>query len=433
MKATAEKIEKNKVLLEVEVEAENFDKCVTTACKNIVKKVNIPGFRQGRAPKVILEQYVGKEVICEEAMEILLPDAYVEAIEQTGIKPVGKPDVEVVQSEEGKPAIFKVKVTVRPEVALGQYSGLEATKKIKEIGDENVQKELENLQNRHAELESIEEGVVGDKDVCVIDFEGKIDGIPFQGGTAADYSLEVGSNTFIPGFEEQMLGMNVGETKDLLVNFPENYGKDELNGKEATFTVTVKLIKRKKLAELDDEFAKDISEFDTLEELKADILNKLKTEEETGAERMVRVEILDKATENSEIEMPDEMIDQYLEEMIENMRNRMSSQGMTLEMYLQYTGSNMEELRRRYRPDAEKDARRELVIDAIAKAEGISVTEEDMDNEIKKMCDTIGQSYDVLKKFIDQPGQKEFIKNNVLRDKVMDLLMKKATIKEEIA
>ncbi len=431
MKATAEKIEKNTVMLEVEVEQDQFSKAVEKAYKNIVKKVNVPGFRKGKTPKVVLERYIGKEAFYEEAVELVVPDAYMKAIEDTGIEPVAQPEVELVQVEEGKPVVFKAKVVVKPEVILGQYVGIEATKEKRSITDEDVQQELERLQNRHAELISLEEGTVENKDVVSIDFEGKIDGVPFEGGQADNYSLEIGSNTFIPGFEVQVVGMQVGETKDLQVKFPENYGKEELNGKDAVFTVKVNLIKRKKLAALDDEFAKDVSEFDTLEELRTDIRNKLEKSAEDVAARALGLEVVAKAAKNAEMDIPPEMIDARVDEMVAGMNQRMLSQGMSLEMYLQYTNSNMDELKRRYRSDAEDNIQRDLVVEAIAKAENVDATEEEIDQEIRKMCEETKQEYDVVKKIIDKQGQLDFIKRSIIRDKVVQFMIDKAVVEEK--
>ncbi len=428
MKVATENLEKNQVVLTVEVEPEKFAAALKNTIKKVAKEVNIPGFRKGKAPKLILEQYVGKEMIWQETADSMLNEVYAEAVQESGIKPVAQPEAEIVQAEEGKESIFKFTVTVRPEVTLGQYKDLEVVKTVSKVTEEDLEKELVALQNNYAELETLEEGTVQDKDTAVIDFEGKLDGIPFAGGQADDYSLEIGSHTFIEGFEEQVMGMQVGETRELNLTFPENYGKEELNGKPVVFTVTVKLIKRKKLAEIDDEFAKDVSEFNTLEELKADIKKNLETNQENLAIRDARAKLLELAADNAQIDMPEAMIETYLEDSINAMRQRMNSQGMPLEMYLQYTGSNMEELRKRYRKDAERDARQDLVVDAIAQELGFTVTAEDMENEGKKIAEEVGQDYEVLKKVLDMPGQQEFMRNSILRDRVLGYLVDNAKI-----
>jgi trigger factor len=430
MKATAENLEKNTVVLEVEVEPEKFDRAIDQAYKKIVKKVNIPGFRKGKAPKVIIERYMGKKYLYDEAVEIIIPDAYMSAIEDTGIEPVAQPELELVQVEEGKPVIFKATVVVKPEVRLGQYKGLEIEDPRGEITGEDIEKELERLQNRHAKLITMEEGAVLGNDLVTIDFEGKMDGVPFEGGTASDYTLEIGSGSFIAGFEDQIVGMNISETRDINVTFPQDYGKEELAGKDAVFTVTVKLIKRKELAPLDDEFAKDVSEFDTLEELRADLANKLKQTAEAMAKRQMQKDATAGAVANAEVDIPAEMIDSRVEEMVSSMEQRLSSQGLTLDKYLTYTNSNMEELKERVRPDAEISVRQSLVIDAVAKAENLEVTEEDIDEEITRMSEEMKQDKDVIRKILEGQNQLSFIKESVLREKTVQYLVDQAVLKK---
>ncbi|MFZ5632390.1 MAG: trigger factor [Bacillota bacterium] len=428
MKATAEKVEKNTVVLEVEVEPEKFSQAVDQAYKKIVKKVSIPGFRKGKAPRIILERYVGKKALYDEAVEIIIPEAYLSAVEDTGIDPVSQPELELVQLEEGKPVVFKAKVVVKPEVRLGQYTGLEVTGPHQEVTEEDVQKELERLQNRHAKLVTLEEGAVEKGDLAAIDFEGKIDGVPFEGGKANDYTLEIGSGSFIPGFEDQIVGMTINETRDIDVKFPDDYGKEELAGKRAVFTVTVKSIKRKELAPLDDEFAKDVSEFDTLEELRADLANKLKQAAEERAKAQIRRDVVAKAVENAEVDIPQEMIDSRMEEMVRNMDQRLSAQGISLDKYLTYTNSNMDELRERVRPDAEQSVRQSLVVDAVAKAENLAVSDEEINEEVNRMSQELKQDPEVIRKILEGQNQMEFIKESLLRDKTVQFLVDRAVL-----
>lgn len=430
MKATAERIEKNTVLLEVEVDQEQFSVAMDQAYKKLVKKVSIPGFRKGKAPRVVLERYVGKRALYDEAVEIVLPEAYFKAVEDTGIEPVAQPEVELVQFEEGKPVVFKAKVVVKPEVRLGQYAGLEITKPNQEVTEEDIEQEILRLQNRHAKLVTLEEGTVENKDLVTIDFEGKIEGVPFEGGQANDYTLEIGSSTFIPGFEEQITGMTVGETRDINVKFPDDYGKEELAGKDAVFTVTVKTIKRKEFAPLDDEFAKDVSEFDTLEELRADLANKLKKAAEEKAGAQVRNQVIAKAVENSEVEIPPEMVDNRVEEMIGSMERRLMNQGISLENYLKYTNSNMDEMKERIRPDAEEGLKQTLVIEAVAKAENIEVSEEDLNREIDRMSQEMTQDPDIIRKILEGQDQLDLIKKGIMRDKAVELMADKAVLVE---
>lgn len=428
MKATAEKLEKNTVILEVEVEPEKFSEAINQAYKRIVKKVNIPGFRKGKAPRIILERYVGKKALYEEAVEIMIPDAYLNAVEDTGIEPVSQPELELVQAEEGKPVVFKARIVVKPEVKLGQYTGLEVTEPGKEITEEDIQKELERLQSRHAKLVTLEEGAVENGDLAVIDFEGKVDGVPFEGGKANDYTLEIGTGSFIPGFEDAIVGMTISETRDINVTFPEDYGREELAGKPAVFTVTVKAIKRKELSPLDDEFAKDVSESDTLEELRAELANKLKQAAEERAKAQVRRDVLAKAVENAEVDIPEEMIDNRVEEMIRNMDHRLSGQGISLEKYLTYTNSDIDSLKERVRPDAEQGVRQSLILDAVAKAENLTVSEKEIDEEINRMSGEMKQNPEVIRKILEGQNQIDFIKESILRDKTVEFLVARAVL-----
>ena len=430
MKAIAEKVEKNTMVLEVEVEPEKFSEAMNQAYRKIVKKVSIPGFRKGKAPRMILERYLGKQALYDEAVEIIIPEAYISAVEDTGIEPVSQPELEVVQLEEGKPLVFKAKVVVKPEVNLGQYLGLEVVNPGTEVTDEEVQQEMERLRNRHAKLSTLEEGAVEKGDLISIDFEGKIDGIPFEGGTASDYSLEIGSGSFIPGFEDQIVGMNINETRDLNVTFPQDYGKEDLAGKDAVFTVTVKSIKRKELAALDDEFAKDVSEFDTLEELRTDLTNKLKQAAEEKDKELIRRDVISKAVENARVEVPQEMIDSRMEEMLKNMNQRLSGQGISLDKYLTYTNSNMDELKDRVRPDAEQNVLQSLVIDTVAKVEKLVVSDEEINAEINRMGEEMKQDPEVIRKILEGQNQLEFIKESILREKTVQHLVDRAVLVE---
>ncbi|WP_066632663.1 trigger factor [Desulfolucanica intricata] len=431
MKATADRIEKNTVLLEVEVDSDQFSKAMNQAYRKVVKSINIPGFRKGKAPKTIVERYVGKEVLYNEAMEIIVPKAYIEAVEETKIEPIDQPQVELVQVEEGKPVIFKATVAVKPEIKLGQYTDLELTKPKIEVSDEDVQKELENLQNRHAKLINLDEGQVKSGDIVSIDFTGRVDGEEFEGGQAKDYSLEIGSGSFIAGFEEQVEGMSIGETKDINVTFPEDYHVQDLASKPAVFTVTVNGIKRKELAPLDDEFAKDVSEFDTLEELRGDLLNKLKQAAENKAQYQVNDQAIAKAVENAEVEIPEVMIKTRINDMIANMERRLMSQGISIDDYLTYTNSSKEQLEEQLRPEAEKAVKISLVLEAIAKAEGIEVSDEEIDQEMKKMGEQYQQDPSVIRKILEGQGQLDSLIQGLLRDKTVKLLVERARVIED--
>lgn len=422
MKATAERIEKNTVMLEVEVEPGQFEQAVDRAYRKLVHKVSIPGFRKGKAPRVIFERFVGKEVLLNEAVELVVPDAYQQAVQDTGVEPVAPPELEVVQLEDGKPFVFKARIVVKPEVKLGQYKGLEVSTPDVTVTDEDIDNELKKLQNRYARLLTLEEGQVQNGDLVSIDFEGKIDGEPFAGGQASDYTLEIGSRTFIEGFEEQIVGMSVGETRDINVRFPDNYGKEELAGKDAVFTVTVKLIKRKELSPLDDEFAKDVSEFDTLAELREDIAGKLQEAAREKADAQVKQQVLEKAVAQAEMDIPEEMIAAQTEETLQNMETRLLNQGLSLDNYLQYTNSNRDELKAKMREDVISNIKQSLVLEAVARAEGLEVSEEEVDAEINKMSERLRQDAAVVRKILEARGQLAAVKENLLREKALQLL-----------
>ncbi|AEF93569.1 Trigger factor [Desulfotomaculum nigrificans CO-1-SRB] len=431
MKATAERIEKNTVLLEIEVEAEKMDQAMDQAYRKIVKQVNIPGFRRGKAPRFMVERYVGKETLFGEAAEIVVPEAYTEALKETETEPIAQPKIDIVQGEPGKPLIFKATVEVKPEVTLGEYKGLEVKRPSTEVTEEDVNKELERLQNRHARLITVEDGEVQNGDTAIIDFTGYVDGEAFEGGTAENYSLTIGSGTFIPGFEEQLVGVKVGEEKDVNVTFPEDYHAENLAGKPATFKVKVKELKRKELAPLDDEFAKDVSEFDTLEELKNDIRNKLKQTAEEQAKAAVENGAVDAAVANATVEIPEVMVEQKVDQMLNNVNQRLMQQGINLDQYFQYTNSSVDEMRQRMKPDAEKTVRNELVLDAIAKAEKIEASEEEINEELKKIAEYVRQDVEIVRKTLELQGEMGHIIQDIVRRKTVSFLAENAKVIED--
>lgn len=428
MKVNLEKIEKNVAALEIEVDQEKFAEAVEKAFRKLAPKVNVPGFRKGKAPRAMIERKLGKEYIWEEAMDFIVPEAYFEALQETKTEPIDRPKVEVVQLEDGKPFIFKAIVEVRPEVKLSQYIGLEAEKQAVEVSDEDVAKELDRLRERHAQLVPVEEGAAGMQDITVIDFEGFVDEVAFPGGKGTDYSLELGSGSFIPGFEEQLVGAKAGEEQEVKVTFPENYQAAELAGKDAVFKVTVKGIKRKELAVLDDEFAKDVSEFESLEELKADIRNRLEKEAAKRADHALKDGLVDKVVTDSEVEIPDTMIEQRIDSMLQNMNQRLSMQGLSIEDYLKYSGTNVENLRNDYRERAAKDVKVDLVLEAIAKAENIGVTDEDIDARVEEMAAQYKQEPGVFRQWMENGGNLEPLKKSITIDKTVDFLVEKAKL-----
>ncbi|MBO8168759.1 MAG: trigger factor [Thermoanaerobacteraceae bacterium] len=427
MKATVEKIEKNRVALQVEVDADVMASAMHKAYKKLVKQVNIPGFRKGKAPRKILENYIGTGPLLEEAIENVVPNAYLEAIEETKIEPVDQPSIEMVQVDEGKPLIFKATVDVKPEVKLGEYKGVEAPKAEPEITEEDVEEHLKMLQQRYAKLVVLDKAEPAqEEDTVIIDFEGFMDGEPFEGGKGEDFPLVLGSGTFIPGFEEQLIGVKTEEEREVKVTFPEDYQVEHLAGKEAIFKVKVKEIKRKELSPIDDEFAKDVSEFETLKELKEDIRNKLKTTAEEQSQNLFRQAVINKVVDAAEVDVPESMISRRLEALVDNFSQRLQQQGMTLEQYLEYTKSSLKDFKEQYRPEAERSVKTDLVLEAVAKAEGIEATEEDLDAEIEKLAKLYRQDVKTVKATLAAQDSLDTLKYGIMLDKASDFLVENA-------
>lgn len=430
MKVSAERIDKKHVILEIEVEEARLEEAFEVAYKKVVKQVNVPGFRKGKVPRFVLEKKFGPEIFYEEALEYIVPRVYSEAIREQAneFEVVSQPEFEMVQVEKGKPLIFKAKVDIKPEVNLGEYKGLELTKEIIDITDEAVDKELQNLRSRHAKLITIEEGVVENGDTVTINFEGSIDGELFEGGTGENYPLVIGSGQFIPGFEEQLVGAKIGDVVEVNVNFPEDYHADGLAGKPALFKTTILEIKRKELASLDDEFAKDISEFDSLEELTQSTKKKLEEAATKGAESRLRYEAVKKATENAEFEIPQSMIDVRIDNMVDEFAQRLKYQGLSIEQYIQYTGQTKEDMRKEYTKEAEAAVGSDLVLEAIAKAEGIEVTEEELNEQITKLAEAYRQEESKVREMLSMQGQLDALKYSVKLEKAVDLIVENANI-----
>ncbi|MGE6259590.1 trigger factor [Heyndrickxia sporothermodurans] len=421
MSAKWEKLEGNQGVLTVEVDADTVKTALDSAFKKVVKQVNIPGFRKGKIPRGMFEQRFGVESLYQDALDIILPEAYSKAIEETGIDPVDRPEIDIEQMEKGKELIFKATVTVKPEVKLGEYKGLEVEKFDTEVTDEDVENELKTLQEKHAELVLKEEGAAENNDTVVIDFEGFVDGEAFEGGKADNYSLVLGSNSFIPGFEEQLVGVKAGEEKDVEVSFPEEYHAAELAGKPATFKVTVHEIKTKELPELDDEFAKDVdSEVETMEELKEKTKNNLKHSKEHEAEHAVQDAVVEKAAENAEMDIPEAMITNEVDRMMQEFEQRLQMQGMNLELYFQFSGQDEDALREQMKEDAKKRVRTNLTLEAIAEAENIEVSDEEAEAEIEKMTKMYNMTAEAIKNAL---GGLDTVKKDVKIRKAVDFLV----------
>jgi len=386
MKATVEKIESNRVVLEVEVEAPQLAKALDRAYRKLVRQVNIPGFRRGKAPRFILERYLGKEPLYHEAIDMVVPEAYRQAVEETKIEPIDHPQVEIIQAEEGQPLIFKATVEVKPEVILKQYKGVEVRKPEVKVTEEDVEQYLKSLQERYAELKDAEDGTVREGDTVFIDFQGFIDGEEHPGLKGENYPLEIGSGTFIADFEAQLVGAKVDEEREVKVTFPENYFRQELAGKDAVFQVKIRAIKRKHLLPLDDEFAKDVSECETLEELKADIKRRLEKEREEWAKAEIRRQVVEKVVEDAQVEVPKVLVERRIDRFIEDFAWHLRSQGSSLEKFMERTGKNISDLREDFRARAEKQVKTELVLEAVAKQEGLTATPEEIEKEIQEMA-----------------------------------------------
>ncbi|MFD1957639.1 trigger factor [Paenibacillus thailandensis] len=423
MKATWEKIDTNLVSIDVEVEAEKVAAALDQAFKKVVKKVNVPGFRKGKVPRGIFESRFGVEALYQDAIDIILPDAYSEAVKENKLEPVDRPEIDIEQFAKGETFKFKAKVTVKPEVKLGDYKGIEVPALSDEVSEEEINAELERLQQRHAELTTIDEGEAQNTDIAVIDFEGFVDGVPFEGGKSERYSLELGSGSFIPGFEDQVVGMNIGDFKDVEVTFPESYHVAELAGKPAVFKVKLHEIKRKNLPALDDEFAKDVSEFDTLDEYKKDLADKLKERKAKDNEAAREMAVIEKAAEAAEVEIPNAMIEREIDFMVRDFENRLRMQGMNMELYYQFSGQNESVLRDQMRSDAEKRVLNNLVLEAIASAENIEVTEEDVTAELEKLAPSYNRSVEEIRELFTRNGSIESLREDLKLRKTIQFLV----------
>ncbi|OIU70759.1 trigger factor [Rossellomorea aquimaris] len=398
MSAKWEKQEGNQGVLTIEVDAAKVNEGLDAAFKKVVKQVNVPGFRKGKMPRGMFEKRFGVEALYQDALDFILPDAYASAIEETGIEPIDRPEIDVEQMEKGKDLIFTAKVQVKPEVKLGDYKGLEVEKVDAEVKAEDVEAELTSLQEKQAELVVKEEGKAEEGDTVTMDFEGFVDGEAFEGGQAENYSLELGSGQFIPGFEEQLIGAAAGVEKEVEVTFPEEYHAAELAGKAATFKVKIHEIKTKELPALDDEFAKDADEeVETLAELKEKIEKRLQESKKNEAETAVREALVEKASENAEVEIPEVMVNSEVDRMMQEFGQRLQMQGMNLDLYFQFSGQTEEDLRAQMTEDAGKRVRTNLTLEAIAAAENLEVSDEEAEEEVNKMAEQYNMSADNIK------------------------------------
>ena len=389
MEAKMEKIEKNLVKFEITVGADKFQEAIKKAYNKNVKNFNVPGFRKGKVPMAIVKKYYGTGILMEDAINFAIDGSYSKALEENNIIPVDYPKVDIVAAEEGKDFVYTAEVTVYPEVELGEYKGLNIEKPSYEVTEEDLEARLKEMQEKNARIETKEDGEVATGDTAVIDFKGYVDDVAFEGGEGKDYSLEIGSGTFIDNFEEQLIGAKAGDKVEVNVTFPENYGKEELNNKKAKFEVLVKEIKVKELPEIDDEFAKETSEFDTLEELKADLTKKMEEANANRAEKEHEDAVIKAVVENAKVEVPSVMVEKEIDVMVQNLEQRLQYQGLNLEQYFQFTGTDEAKMRDYMKENAEVKVKTDLVLEAIEKAENIEATEE----ELKEKAQEVSKMY----------------------------------------
>ena len=427
MSLQVEKLEKNMARITVEVPAEQFQEAIRTAYNKNKGRFAIPGFRKGKAPLAMIEKMYGPEVFYEDAANIVLDATYGDAADESGLDIVSRPEIDLVQAEKGKDFIYTATVAVKPEVTLGDYKGIEVEKAAAEVTDEDVERELKKIQDQNSRLLTVEDRPVAEGDQTIIDFEGFIDGQPFDGGKAEDYELVIGSHSFIDTFEEQLIGKNRGEQCEVNVTFPTEYHARELAGKPALFKVTVKEIKVKELPELNDEFAGEVSEFDTLDEYKADVRAKLLETRAKQAATENENRVVEKVVEGASMDIPEPMIEYQVQNMINDYTRRMQSQGMSFSDYMKYTGMTPEQLKSQTRPQAEKTIRTRLVLEAVVKAENIQISDEKMEEELQNMASSYKMEIDQVKSYMGDRGLEQ-MKEDLAVQEAVDFLVAEAKL-----
>ena len=420
---SCEKLEKSMVELQFSIDAETFKAAVNNAFKREGKKYAIPGFRKGKAPRHMIEKMYGSDIFHYDAVNDLFPEAYEAAVKEAKFDVVGRPDPEVVSMSEADGVVLKVKVAVKPEVELGEYAGLTVTKEAKNVNEADVDAEVKRMQDRNGRLLT-REGAAENGDTVDIDFEGFVDGKAFEGGKAEHYSLVLGSGSFIPGFEDQVVGHSAGEEFDVNVKFPEEYGAAELAGKDATFKIKLHEVKYKELPALDDDFAKDVSEYDTLDELKDSIRNNIKTNLDKQAEQKVENDLMDQVIANMKADIPDAMVDSRIDELVQDFEYRISQQGLKLADYLKYMGMNIEQFRAQFKEQADKQVKMRLAMEAIVAKEGITASDEEFEEEVKRIADAYKMEADKVKSIVDAAA----VKADLAINKAIDFVKEKANV-----
>ncbi len=414
---------KNEVKITFNIEAEKFEEAMKKVYSKTAKYFNIPGFRKGKAPMQLVERQYGSAIFYEDAFNELVPEIYDEAIKENKIEAVSRPNIDIVQMEKGKELIFTATVETKPEVELGKYKGIEIKKIEYKATDKDVEHELGHMAERNARLVTVEDRPVEKGDITTIDFEGSIDGVKFEGGSAENHELEIGSNTFIPGFEDQIIGMKIDEVKDVKVKFPDDYFSKDLAGKDAVFKVTLHEIKKKELPKIDDEFAKDVSEFDTLDELKNSIKERLDTDNERKAKYETEEEAIKTVCENAKLDIPNGMVELEIDNMMKDMETRLSYQGLNLNQYMQMLGKSEADMRNEFKEQAERQITSRLVLEAIVKTEKIEATDEEVAEKVKEMAKQYGRKEEEL---LENEQLKEYISENLKTEKAIDFIVKNA-------
>ncbi len=428
MAVKTEQVEKNLVKVVFEVSADEFEAAIKKVYAKNAKKYSVPGFRKGKVPRAVIEKYYTEAVFYDDAINLVLPEAYEAAIKEADLEPVARPELDVEEIKSGEPIVFTALVTTKPEVTLGDYKGLEIDKIEHNVTDEDVDKEVESVQKRNARLVPVEDRAAENGDIAVIDFEGFADGVAFDGGKGEGYELELGSGSFIPGFEDQLVGKNAGEDVEVNVTFPTEYHSDALAGKDAMFKVKIHELKKKEYPELDDDFASEVSEFETLDEYKKSIKERLLKESENKTKTETENAVIAKACDNATVDIPKAMVDAQMDSMMQDFAQRLQYQGMSLEMYMHYTGSTPEAFRESFREQAEKQTKTMLVLEAIYKTENVDVTDEEVNDKIAEMAKMYNMELDKLNELISD-AEKENIRDDVKMSKTVDLLVNNAKIK----
>lgn len=428
MSLQVERLEHNMAKLTIEVSAEELEGALQKAYQKQKGKISIPGFRKGKVPRQLVEKMYGPEIFYDDAANALIPEAYAKAYDESGLGIVSQPKIDVTQIEKGKAFIFTAEVAVKPEVTLGQYKGIEVDSFSTEVSAEEVEAKLAEEQNKNARTITVEGRPVQDKDEVVLDFEGFVDGVAFEGGKGENYPLTIGSGSFIPGFEEQLIGVEPEQEVEVKVTFPEDYHAEDLKGKDAVFKCTVHEIKAKELPELDDEFASEVSEFDTLEEYKADVEKKLREEKESTGKRAQEDQAVNAIIANAEMDLPEAMIETEARQMLDNFAQRLQQQGLTFEQYMQFTGMTVDKMTEEMRPQAEKRIKTRLVLEAIVSAENIEVSDERLDEEVAKMAEAYGMEVDKLKEYMGD-REKEQMKLDMAVQDAITFVVENAVVK----